>query len=292
MIDGSAVSATACVLEQAQQAPYLTPDEERDLALRSAAGDDAAAQRLVTSHLRLVVRIARSYRRFGLPVNDLIQEGTVGLIQAVRRFDPDHEARLGTYAMWWVRAAIQDYVVRSWSLVRVGKTAAHRALFFNLKKRAAELKVGADALGDEMMAKLARRFDLPIVEVFGLAQRIAGFDQSLDAPLADASGHGEDGESFLDRLPAEQPTPEDVVAEGSIGRLWSGMIDRALAMLPAREATIIRRRHLSEAVPTFEAIGRELGISKDRVRQLEKRALERLRDALEPTVSAHGLPGG
>ena len=122
----------------AHRLPYLTPDEERDLALRSAAGDPVAAERLVASHLRVVVKIARSYGRFGLPVNELIQEGTVGLIQAVRKFNPDGGARLGTYAMWWIRASIQDYVVRSWSLVRVGKTAAHKALFFALKKVAAE----------------------------------------------------------------------------------------------------------------------------------------------------------
>ena len=174
----------------AHRLPYLTPDEERDLALRSAAGDPVAAERLVASHLRVVVKIARSYGRFGLPVNELIQEGTVGLIQAVRKFNPDGGARLGTYAMWWIRASIQDYVVRSWSLVRVGKTAAHKALFFALKKVAAEQRTSSAALNDDALSVLATRFELPEAEVSGLAQRIARFDQSLDAPLRDGDGRG------------------------------------------------------------------------------------------------------
>jgi RNA polymerase sigma-32 factor len=273
----------------AHRLPYLTPDEERDLALRSAAGDPVAAERLVASHLRVVVRIARSYGRFGLPVNELIQEGTVGLIQAVRKFNPDGGARLGTYAMWWIRASIQDYVVRSWSLVRVGKTAAHKALFFALKKVAAEQRTSSATLDDDTLSALATRFELPEAEVSGLAQRIARFDQSLDVPLRD--GDGEDAETLIDHLPADQPNPEEIVEERSIGRLWTGLIDKALAMLPAREAAIIRQRHMSDAAPTFEAIGRELGISKDRVRQLEKRALMRLREMLQPSAAAHGLPG-
>jgi RNA polymerase sigma-32 factor len=273
----------------AHRLPYLTPDEERDLALRSAAGDSVAAERLVASHLRVVVKIARSYGRFGLPVNELIQEGTVGLIQAVRKFNPDGGARLGTYAMWWIRASIQDYVVRSWSLVRVGKTAAHKALFFALKKVAAEQRTSSAALNDDALSVLATRFELPEAEVSGLAHRIARFDQSLNAPLRD--GDGEDDEALIDHLPADQPNPEEIVEERSIGSLWTGLIDKALAMLPAREAAIIRQRHMSDAAPTFEAIGRELGISKDRVRQLEKRALMRLREMLKPSAAAHGLPG-
>ncbi|HEV7369849.1 sigma-70 family RNA polymerase sigma factor [Arenibaculum sp.] len=263
--------------------PLLSPDEERELALRSAAGDAAAAERLIAGHLRMVVKAARSYGRLGLPVNDLIQEGTLGLIQAVRKFNPDRDARLSTYAAWWIRAAMQDYAVRSWSLVRVGKTAAHRALFFALRRVATELRTGADALSDEVLARLAARFDLPKTEVSGFARRIAGKDQSLDVPAPDAA-------SLAERLVCARPNPEEEACEHGAQRLWHGLIDRALSMLPAREATIIRKRHLTEAAPTFEAIGRELGISKDRVRQLEKRALERLRDALLPLAAAHGLP--
>lgn len=286
MTDRPVAHATTGLLLKASKLPCLSPEEERELARRSAAGDADAADRLVRTHLRLVVKVARSYHRFGLPANDLIQEGTIGLIQAVRKFNPDRGVRLGTYALWWVRAAIQDYVVRSWSLVRVGKTAAHRALFFSLKRMAAELRTGVDALSDEVLAKLAARFDLPRAEVTGFAWRIARHDQSLDTPVANDPDAG----SMLDRLGSGGPTPEDIAAERGAARLWSTMIDRALAMLPAREAAIIRHRHLSEAAPTFEAIGRDLGISKDRVRQLEKRALERLREVLRPLAVAHGLP--
>lgn len=269
--------------------PLLTADEERDLVRLAAAGDRAATDRLVLSHLRVVVRIARSYGRFGLPVSDLIQEGTMGLIQAVRRFNPERDVRLSTYAMWWIRAAIQDYVVRSWSLVRVGKTAAHRALFFALKRPGVELEAEAGP-SEERARTLALRFGLPVAEVVGLARRIAGFDLSLDAPMRTATS-GLEEEPWIERLPAPQPSPEDLAAESSMTRLWAGFIDRTLTCLPAREAAIIRRRHLSEPVPTLEALGRELGLSKDRVRQLERRALQRLHDLLKPLAVTYGLPG-
>ena len=274
--------------------PFLAPDEERDLAVRAAAGDGAAAERLIVSHLAVVATIARRYGRLGLPINYLIQEGTIGLIQAVRKFDPDHNARLATYAMWWIRAAIQDYVVRSWSLVRIGKTAAHKALFFNLKRHNAESQPSApfgETLAEDVMGRLARRFGLPPAEVAGLARRVAGKDQPLDAPLPSSSDHGGPRGSFADRLAADQPTPEEIVAASGMTRLWVGLIDKALAMLPAREAAIIRERHMGDVVKTFEAIGRELGLSKDRVRQLEKQALARLRDLLQPQAAIHGLPG-
>ena len=270
--------------------PFLTPDEERELARRAAAGDAVAAERLIVSHLAVVNTVARRYGRLGLPVNDLIQEGTLGLIQAVRKFNPDHNARLATYAMWWIRAAIQDYVVRSWSLVRIGKTAAHKALFFNLKSLSGPPRPGEPA-AEDALGRLARRFGLPLAEVVGLARRVAGKDQPLDAPVpASVDGTGPWG-SFAERLAADQPTPEEIVAASGMTRLWVGLIDKALAVLPAREAAIIRERHMGEVVKTFEAIGRELGLSKDRVRQLEKQAMARLRDLLKPQVAVHGLPG-
>ena len=279
---------------RSRREPFLTPDEERELARRAAAGDGAAAERLIVSHLAVVATVARRYGRLGLPINDLIQEGTVGLIHAVRKFDPDHNARLATYAMWWIRAAIQDYVVRSWSLVRVGKTAAHKALFFNLKRHTAEPRTGGhfgEHLAEEVLGRLAKRFSLPPAEVAGLARRVAAKDQPLDAPLpSSADGEGSGG-SFADRLAAEQPNPEEIAAASGMTRLWVGLIDKALAMLPAREAAIIRERHMGDVVKTFEAIGRELGLSKDRVRQLEKQALARLRDLLKPQAVLHGLPG-
>lgn len=273
---------------RARRQRFLSPEEERELARRAAAGDAAAAERLIVSHLTVVITIARRYGRLGLPVNDLIQEGTVGLIHAVRKFNPDHNARLATYAMWWIRAAIQDYVVRSWSLVRVGKTAAHKALFFSLKRQAAESRAAGEHLAEEVLGKLARRFGLPPAEVAGFARRLAGPDQPLDAP--NRTGDDESA-SLAERLAADQPTPEDIVAARGMTKLWATLIDKALAMLPAREAAIIRDRHMGDVAKTFEAIGRELGLSKDRVRQLEKQALARLRDLLKPLAAAHGLPG-
>lgn len=265
--------------------PLLSSDEEQRLARLSAAGDDAAAERLVLSHLRMVARVARRYARLGLPTSDLIQEGTIGLIQAVRRFNPDRGVRLSTYAGWWVRAAIQEHVVRSWSLVRLGKTAAHRALFLRLKPLAEPRIDPAEALGEATASRLARHFNLPIAEIAGMIRRLAAQDASLNQPVS--SG----GESYLEHLAAEQPLPEDIVADRRLRASWGGLIERALAMLPAREATIIRRRHLEETAPTFETIGRELGISKDRVRQLERRALDRLKALLNPAAAALGLPG-
>jgi len=273
----------------ARRQTFLSPEEERDLARRAAAGDGAAAERLIVSHLAVVIAVARRYGRLGLPVNDLIQEGTLGLIHAVRKFDPDRNARLATYAMWWIRAAIQDYVVRSWSLVRVGKTAAHKSLFFSLKRHAAESRAAGEHLAEDMLGKLARRFGLPPAEVAGFARRLSGPDQPLDAPDGRAGADGP--ASFAERLAADQPTPEDIVADRGMTKLWAALIDKALAMLPAREAAIIRDRHMGDVAKTFEAIGRELGLSKDRVRQLEKQALIRLRDLLKPLAAAHGLPG-
>ncbi len=288
-------SAGSLLVRHARQQAFLTVEEERELARRAAGGDAAAAEALIVSHLTVVITVARRYGRLGLPVNDLIQEGTVGLIQAVRKFDPDRNARLATYALWWIRAAIQDYVVRSWSLVRVGKTAAHKALFFSLKRHTAESRAGGgQGLEEDVLGRLARRFGLPPAEVAGLARRVAVPDQPLDAPMSDrrrAVGEGPGLDSFADRLASDQPTPEDIVAATGMTRLWATLIDKALAMLPPREAAIVRERHLAEAAKTFEAIGRELGLSKDRVRQLEKQALARLHDLLKPLAAAHGLPG-
>lgn len=291
------------LLRRARALPFLTREEERRLAGLAASGDRAATERLVLGHLQVVVNLARRYGRFGVPFNDLIQEGAIGLLQAVRKFDPERDARLATYALWWVRAAMQDYVVRSWSLVRVGKTAAHKSLFFHLKRPetagapGAEDPVRADAeagpaaivVGEERLAGLARRFGVPFAEVTQMARRLAGFDQPLDAPLADRLGD-EAGANFLDRLADPHPTPEEIAAQTGMARMWSQLIEGGLAMLPTREATIIRRRYLTEAAQTFEAIGRELGLSKDRVRQLERKALERLHAFLAGPAAAHGLP--
>jgi len=267
----------------------LSREEEADLAMRSAAGDDDALARLITSHRQFIVKIARKYRNYGLPMQDLVQEGMVGFIQAVRRFDPKREARLSTYAMWWIRASIQDHVVRSWSLVRVGTTAAQKALFFRVRRMMADLKLGADAFTEEACQALAQRFGVPLKEVLATVRRASGLDQSLDRPATRTGAAAERRESWLDQLADEAPGPEARVAEASEQKFWQSLIERALARLPQREAFIIRSRYLKERVPTREALGHELGISKERVRQLETRAMAKLRGLLGPMRQGAGL---
>ncbi len=268
---------TASLFDEAQRQPMLTPDEERDLARRSESGDETARNLLVTSHLRFVIKIARGYRHYGLPMNDLVQEGMIGLLRAVRKFSPERDVRFATYAMWWIRAAIQAHVVENWSLVKIGTTSAQKSLFFGLKRKMAEMSEGADALSEEFLAGLARRFEMPIRDLKALAQRVAGTDPSLNAPETGAGG----GE-WIGRIAGDGPSPEETAAEESEAGFWSTVIERALAMLPEREALIIRERFLAEAAAPREAIARQLGISKERVRQLELRALEKLHDKLLP----------
>ena len=257
--------------------PPLSVAEERALAERARAGDEVAAGRLVNSHIGFVVHIARRYRRFGLPLNDLVQEGTIGLIHAVRRFDPGRNIRLCTYAAWWIRAHIQAYVVRSWSLVRLSTGTAHRALFFRLRRMMADLKGGAEQLSEDVLRPLAARFKVPMREVLALARRAAGFDRSLDA----APGAGGAKVSTTE-LADPAPNPEEQAAAASQQRYRRGLIVRALQALSQRERTIIAGRYLAELAKTRDALARELGISAERVRQLEQKALEKLRRLLGP----------
>jgi RNA polymerase sigma-32 factor len=252
---------------------------ERALAERAQAGDTAAASTLVQSHLGFVISIARRYRRFGLPLNDLVQEGTIGLIHAVRRFDPRRNIRLCTYAAWWIRAHIQAYVVRSWSLVRLGTGSAQRALFFRLRRMMADLKDGAGQLSDDVLRPLAQRFRLPMKDVLAMARRATGFDRSLEQPLAS-------GAKPADELADPAPNPEEQVAAASQQRWRQGRIARALAALSQRERAIIKGRYLVELAKTRDVLARELGISAERVRQLEQKALDKLRTLLAPLQRA------
>jgi RNA polymerase sigma-32 factor len=257
--------------------------EEHALAVRARAGDEEATGRLVRSHLGFVVHIARRYRRFGLPLNDLVQEGTIGLIHAVRRFDPARNIRLCTYAAWWIRFHIQAYVVRSWSLVRLGTGTAQRALFFRLRRMMADLKGGAEQLGDDVLRPLAERFKVPMREVLALARRAAGFDRSLDAP---AAGAEPGAKAPLAELADPAPNPEEQAVAQSQQRWRQGLIARALTALSQRERAIIMGRYLAELAKTRDALARELGISAERVRQLEQKALEKLRRLLAPLQRA------
>lgn len=256
----------------------LTPEEERDLARRASAGDGPAAERLMASHFRFVLKLAKRYRATGISLADLVQEGMVGLSLAARKFDPDsHDNRFATYAMWWIRAAMQDHVVRSWSLVRLGTTNAQKVLFLAVRKRLAE---GAGALPDDWAAGLAARFATPLAEVKALAARVKGRDLALDAVPSGGQG------SWLERVPDPGPTPEDVVVEQSETRARSRLIAGALAALDPRERMIIIRRHLSDLRPSLEVVAGEMRLSKERVRVLEKKALAKLRSLLQPLTGA------
>lgn len=257
----------------------LSVAEEHALAVRARAGDEEAAGRLVRSHLGFVVHIARRYRRFGLPLNDLVQEGTIGLIHAVRRFDPARNIRLCTYAAWWIRFHIQAYVVRSWSLVRLGTGTAQRALFFRLRRMMADLRGGAEQLSDDLLRPLAERFKVPMREVLALARRAAGLDRSLDAP---AAGAEPGARAPLAELADPAPNPEEQAVAQSQQRWRQGLIARAMTALSQRERAIIMGRYLAELAKTRDALARELGISAERVRQLEQKALEKLRRLLAP----------
>jgi RNA polymerase sigma-32 factor len=262
-----------------QAEPPLGVAEERALAERARAGDEAAAKQLVRSHLGFVVHIARRYRRFGIPLNDLVQEGTIGLIHAVRRFDPGRNIRLCTYAAWWIRAHIQAYVVRSWSLVRLSTGTAQRALFFRLRRMMADLKGGAGQLSEDVLRPLAERFKVPMREVLALARRAAGFDRSLEAAPGEAKAP-------VAELADPAPNPEEQAAAVSQQRWRQGLIARAMKALSQRERAIIAGRYLAELGKTRNALARELGISAERVRQLEQKALEKLRTLLAPLQRA------
>ena len=263
---------------------FLEKEEERELAVLAGKGDKEATDRLVTSHLNYVIKLARGYRRSGVPMSDLIQEGVIGLVQAVKRFNPDKKVRLSTYAMWWIRASMQDHIVRSWSLVRLSTTSAQKSLYLNLRRLTVDLFDGADALSDEIILRLAERFETTTTEVRNLARRISSKDQSLDTQ---ALGHGDGG--WLDILASNQPNAEEILAAKGDKMQLRNIIKKALSNLSDREQFIIRHRYLTEAKKTFAAIGLELNLSKDRVRQLEACALKTLEDLLGPILAQNQL---
>lgn len=267
----------ANLAQVARREPLLSLQEEHDLAQRLRAGDEAAARRLIVSHLRFVIRIARRYRSTGLPLADLVQEGTVGLILAVRRFRPERGARLSTYAMWSIRAAIQDYVVRSWSTVRVGTTAKQKSLFFSLQR----VLSGDTSALETCLADFARRSGNRMADILIVARRLAARDRSLDVPALDADGYPG---SVLANLADDRPDPEQRLAAASERRLIAAAIVAGCARLAPRELHIIRRRYLAQASATLEAVARDLNLSKERVRQLERQALAKLRDAMAPLL--------
>mgnify|MGYP006082471121 FL=1 len=269
-------------MEEIKKFPLLEKGEEFMLAKRLAKYDDTqAAHKMVTSHLRLVAKIAMGYRFYGLPVSDLISEGNVGLMRAVKKFDPDRGFRLSTYAMWWIKAAINEYVLNSWSLVKVGTVAAQKKLFFNLRKLKSKLNLYGDGdLSIESADAIAERLNVDRKTVIEMNGRLSRSDSSLNVPV------GEDGDlDRIDLLKSNAPDQESVLAEEEERTVGAELISDAMGALNERERQIIQERRLSEDPRTLEELGNEYGISRERVRQIENRAFEKLQQAVKAAVA-------
>jgi RNA polymerase sigma-32 factor len=254
-------------------------DADRELALARAwreHGDQAALHELTGAYMRLVISVAGRYRNYGLPVGDLIQEGNVGLMQAAARFEPERALRFSTYATWWIRSAIQDYVLRNWSIVRTGTTAAQKTLFFNLRRLAARIDDGGRGhLTEEGRRFVAKELKVGHDDVLAMEGRMNGADRSLNAPMGDESGL-----DWQDALADERPNPEAATIEQFDTRAQKIWIAKAMDTLTEREQSVIRARLLEEQADTLEALGTKLKVSKERVRQIEAQALSKLKAAL------------
>ena len=276
-------------LSEIRKFPILAPEEEFMLAKRWREHQDTdAAHRLVTSHLRLVSKIAMGYRGYGLPVSELIAEGNIGLMQGVKKFEPDKGFRLATYAMWWIRASIQEFILRSWSLVKIGTTAAQKKLFFNLRRMKSQ--IGALEEGDlrpEIVEKIAHDLNVTADEVISMNRRMAmGGDASLNAPLrADTDGDGQ----WQDWLTDEGPIQDEIVAEREESSLRAALLAEAMAVLNDRERHILTERRLAEEPKTLEELSQEYDISRERVRQIEVRAFEKLQKAIRKLATDRHL---
>jgi len=275
-------------LDEIRKFPMLEPTEEYMLAKRwREHGDSDAAHRLVTSHLRLVAKIAMGYRGYGLPISEVVSEGNVGLMQAIKRFEPDKGFRLATYAMWWIKAAIQEYILRSWSLVKMGTTANQKKLFFNLRK--AKSRISALDEGDlrpDQVKEIATRLGVTEQDVIDMNRRLGG-DASLNAPLRE-EGEGE----WQDWLVDASASQETILAAEEEGQNRLSALREALGVLNERERRIFEARRLSEDPITLEDLSTEFGVSRERVRQIEVRAFEKVQEAVKKNIAAIEAPPG
>ncbi|SCZ13213.1 RNA polymerase sigma factor RpoH [Microvirga guangxiensis] len=270
-------------LDEIRRFPMLEPHEEYMLAKRwREHGDREAAHKLVTSHLRLVAKIAMGYRGYGLPIGEVVSEGNVGLMQAVKRFEPDKGFRLATYAMWWIKAAIQEYILRSWSLVKMGTTANQKKLFFNLRK--AKGRISALDEGDlrpDQVKQIATQLGVTEQDVVDMNRRLGG-DASLNAPLRD---EGEGGGEWQDWLVDQSESQEQILAEEEEGQNRLTALRNALTVLNPRERRIFEARRLAEDPITLEELSTEFGVSRERVRQIEVRAFEKIQEAVKKNLT-------
>ena len=264
-------------LQEIRQFPVLDPEEEYMLAKRWREHEDSeAAHKMVTSHLRLVAKMAMGYRGYGLPIGEVISEGNVGLMQAVKRFEPEKGFRLSTYAMWWIRAAIQEYILRSWSLVKIGTTAAQKKLFFNLRRVKTQIQALDEGdMTSEQVALIAKKLSVPEQEVTNMNQRLSGQSISLNAPLSlDADGE------WQDWLVDDKPNQEIELGESEEFKIRHALLLEGLKHLTDREKEILTARRLRDEPATLEDLSQEYNISRERVRQIEVRAFEKLQRAM------------
>ena len=271
-------------LRNAMAKPLLEREEEQDLAIRwRDDGDEQALHALTQAYMRLVIAIAAKFRKYGLPFADLVQEGNVGLMQAAARFEPEREVRFSTYASWWIRSSIQDYVLRNWSIVRTGTTSAQKTLFFNLRRvRAMINDINGGDISPENRKKTAKALRVPEKDVDAMAARLSAADRSLNAPFTE-DGDGE----WQDLLEDDRPVPEEAVMQSHDAQKRGQWLYESMESLTEREQLIVRERKLGEDIVTLEALGVRLGISKERVRQIEHQALTKLKKSL---VSRFGDP--
>ncbi|HLZ64808.1 MAG TPA: RNA polymerase factor sigma-32 [Aliidongia sp.] len=264
-------------LQEIRKYPPLAPDQEFGLAKRWAdERDPRAAERLVTSHLGLIVKIANGFRGYGLPLAELVAEGNVGMMQAIERFDPDRGFRLSTYAMWWIRAAILEYILRSWSMVRLCTTPRHKRLFFKLRKLKAQLQAIEDGdLSPEIVAKISTQLDVSEGDVITMNRRLAAPDQSLNAPLT-ADGDGE----WQDWLVDQSPNQETTLADRQELDVRRGLLHRAMAQLNERELHILSARRLRDRPLKLDELATHYGVSRERIRQIEERAFLKIQEFL------------
>ncbi|MEC9022578.1 MAG: RNA polymerase factor sigma-32 [Pseudomonadota bacterium] len=284
-------------ISKTMKAPLLRREEEVKLGteLRDK-GDEKALDKLVSSHLRLVVKMAAGFKGYGLPVSDLIQEGTLGLIDAAKKFDPEKGVRFSTYARWWILASIQDYVMRNSSIVKIGTTPAQKSLFFNLRRLRSKISKNlAGPMSDEDRVEIAEILNVPTASVERMEALLSGYDSSLNTIIGSDDSDGSELQEFLKD---DRPNPEENIAHHSNQTSRNNVIEKALAALDERERQIIKHRFLEEKKPTLEEIGNDFGVSKERIRQIEGRALEKLKlflkklprtkgDRLEDLLHAH-----
>ena len=276
-------------LTEIRKFPMLEQEEEYMLAKRWKDHDDIdAAHKLVTSHLRLVAKIAMGYRGYGLPIGEIVSEGNVGLMQAVKRFEPDKGFRLATYAMWWIRASIQEYILRSWSLVKMGTTAAQKKLFFNLRKVKGQIDAIEEGdLTPEHLQEISDRLGVSEDDVISMNRRMAGPDNSLNAPLR------QDGDAeWQDWLVDETPDQEEELGDSQEMEVRMALLERAMDKLNDRERDILTNRRLSEEPKTLEELSQVYNISRERVRQIEVRAFEKVQKAVRAMAREERVPMG